>query len=110
MSDELKPCPFCKVEMLNAPHHDFKHPVDFMTDNEREICPLNGLKFGHDQRITWNTRHTPEAVKGVVEALEEFIAHEVEYMSLNKLGAPEKQDRVIKARAALKAYKIHIGE
>lgn len=37
----------------------------------------------------------------LTDVLEAMIAHEVEYMTINHLGDPEKQHNVIRARAAI---------
>ena len=103
MSDELK----LKIEKALIAFQDSLYEK-YDDDCHLETGEEHAFRSGY--RAAMNTRHTPEAVKGVVEALEGFIAHEIEYMTLNRLGDPEKQDRVIEARAALKAYKIHIGE
>jgi len=41
------------------------------------------------------------AAPELLEALEVFVAHEVDYMERNCLGDPEEQQRVIYARAAI---------
>ena len=63
-----------------------------------------------------NTRHTPEAVKGVVEALESWVNNHryLDDAQVQELYEGNENNplysKIIKARAALKAYKIHIGE
>ena len=102
MSDELKRKAFSKWRK------SWKHqPVPIHVDAAR-------TKFNAGWDAAMNTRHTPEAVKGVVEALGEFIApyHDRSEVQL-RMGVFQTKDtgrKVLKARAALKAYKIHIGE
>lgn len=57
--DDLKPCPFCGGAMIATPHHDFRHPIDITSDDEK-LCPLNGKAFTHVDRTAWNTRAAPQ--------------------------------------------------
>ena len=103
MSDELKPCPFCgslNIEVLEEYETDVAH-------NGRLHCRQCGCE---QAKPKWNARHTPEAVKGVVEALEMFA--DVDNWRLNGICDPNSASfcATDKARAALKDYKIHIGE
>ena len=100
----------CVAEVME-PHADTNHNAR----HERRIAFEQADRIlEHFPQIT-NTRHTPEAVKGVVEAglaWQESRAAIAHTASID-IGAPE-YDRIINARkrfdAALKAYKIHIGE
>lgn len=53
---DLLSCPFCGIKPIGATHGDFKHPLDFTTEHDDDICPLNGLNFDHSQRLSWNKR------------------------------------------------------
>ena len=107
MSDELKLCPFCGSK---ARYRNFQTAEDEVTAFvECTGCEAHTMAVSDayaDKRAAvhyWNTRHTPEAVKGVVEALREFVST---YENGCFLLDSAYQD----ATAALKAYKIHIGE
>lgn len=51
-----------------------------------------------------NTYATDPATDELADTLQDMVNSEVEYMTRNHLGDPEKQHNVIRARAALAAY------
>lgn len=51
-----------------------------------------------------------ERVRVLEEALRNIVAHEVDYMTRNHLGDPEKQSYIIQARAALAQPQQKEGE
>ena len=110
MSDELKPppCPLCQSDNLQ-----FRKPSDAHGDVGHVKC-CDCLAYASFK--AWNTRHTPEAFKGVVEALEGWVDNHryLDDAQVRELYESYENNplysKIIKARAALKAYKIHIGE
>ena len=82
MSDELKPlknCPFCasdKVDLLTggmAERHYSGRCRHCHAVGPTEQTEAKAIKV-------WNTRHTPEAVKGVVDKSEELLAPDSGYI------------------------------
>lgn len=63
---------------------------------------LGGRRNGDE--VAANARLIAAAPE-LLEVLEVFLAHEVDYMTRNCLGDPEKQHRVIQARAAIAKVK-----
>jgi len=118
---ELKSCPCCsgKADRDFTPSEKGETPAMIGEPAEYEIyCSECGLSIKGDAWneviALWNTRHTPEAVKGVVEALEDYVARYEKYTDEQILGRGEpytlNAPYVIRCREALKAYKIYIGE
>ena len=115
MSDELKPCPFCGGDYLRI-QSTYVHCNSCGGDGP-EVSRRRGREYWGDLAIkAWNTRHTPEAVKGIVEALEGWVDNHryLDDAQVRELYESYENNplysKIIKARAALKAYKIHIGE
>lgn len=82
-------------------------PYIRVTDGRGKFWELP-ITRDHKIKVTpaaWNTHPTEDRLVGALEeaerALEVFIADEVDYMTRNNLGDPEKQHRVILGRAAL---------
>ena len=105
MSEELKPCPFCGG--------DAKIVEDDLVWVECTEC---WAKSGTDSMAgkemviyDWNTRHAPDP-SGVVEALEFLLEPYRDYDDEYIKGHFNGAGKIIKARAELKAYKMHIGE
>ena len=95
----------CVAEIME-PHADTNHNAR----HERRIAFEQADRIlEHFPQIT-NTRHTPEAVKGVVEALEVLLKAYANHSGGGWYREPQRGEHVNKALAALKAYKIHIGE
>ena len=132
----LKNCPFCNGEAME----------DFEPHNSEEqiIYIIACLECGVEMEITgkgfepvikaWNTRHTPEAVKGVADLIDALVSNYDDLQDdfadisihMSTGTAKDVTDAMVKNTQAkrgqifadliganydrLKAYKIHIGE
>ena len=105
MSEELKP-----IDKARKRYDDVVLKAIRVSGKDLSYAEEDAFNEGYKA----SSRDAFEAVKGVVEALEGEIGKYSELSDTQlKLGifvTKNKGERIIKARAALKAYKIHIGE
>ena len=124
MSDDLINCPFC-----NGEAELMTDEIDMSSKVGTVMC-MNCYTTSQshddwkDAVKDWNTRHTPEAVKGVVEAVEKErslrFKMQMHNLAMRKVDVMEGDkllqhvEKLVHAErdvdAALKVYKIHIGE
>ena len=120
---ELKPCPFCGGrptirEARNRPQMSGKQG-SIISVTIQHHCPkvegqpsgLNVSKVGRDRESAikaWNTRQPDKEAEGLAEALEREIGRYSKLSEVQlKLGifvTKDKGERILKARATLKAY------
>ena len=118
-TQELKACWCCSAPALlerDGDHHGEWFNLGCSrhweaVPDRAEACPAGRIWYTADPSemnaaiTAWNTRPREAELEAALEeakgALEVFIADEVDYMTRNKLGDPEKQHRVILGRSAL---------
>ena len=78
--------------------------LDAHADHAAEVERLEQRLLDQHHELAGLHEHNAilaERVRVLEEALRNIVAHEVDYMTRNHLGDPEKQSYIIQARAAL---------